>query len=281
MLQNKFVAWLLIALAVMLMVIAFYRLETGENTLMNSVFGVDYTHFFRPASQTSAPYAVAGFYNPFWILPVLWVFELFGDHRLAAWVVMNLCAFIYVFVRLKMPLWSILPFFVFSGALMSVFVGNVEGLVALGMVLPLPLGIVVLMLKPQIGLALTAYYVLSAYVHDGWKRAALILVPVLVLFTVSFFLYGAWFLKPLEVIERTYNTIYFFPIGVPVGVALIVAGVARRNIGYALMAIPFTSPYMIFHTWAFPYMGVVLVVVKEFETLRNAVRARTFLVRAE
>ena len=103
---------------------------------------------------------------------------------------------------------------------------NGEGLVALGMVLPLPLGIVVLMLKPQIGLALTAYYVLSAYVHDGWKRAALILVPVLVLFTVSFFLYGAWFLKPLEVIERTYNTIYFFPIGVPVGVALIVAGAA-------------------------------------------------------
>ena len=45
----------------------------------------------------------------------MWVFELFGDHRLAAWVVMNLCAFIYVFVRLKMPLWSILPFFVFSG----------------------------------------------------------------------------------------------------------------------------------------------------------------------
>ena len=36
-------------------------------------------------------------------------------------------------------------------------------------------------------------------------------MPVLVLFTVNFFLYGAWFLKPLEVIERTYNTIYFFP----------------------------------------------------------------------
>ncbi len=281
MLQNKLAAWLMIALAVMLMVAAFYRLEISENTLMNSIFGVDYTHFFRPASQTDAPYAVAGFYNPFWLLPLLWVFELFGEYRLAVWVVMNLCAFIYVFMRLKMPLWSILPFFVFSGALMSVFVGNVEGLVAFGMVLPLPLGIVVLMLKPQIGLALTLYYVLSAFVYDGWKRAVLILVPVLVLFTASFFLYGTWFLKPLEVIDRFYNTIYFFPIGVPVGLALIVAGVARRNIGYALMAIPFTSPYMIFHTWAFPYMGVVLVLVREMSFLRELVRGRLLALRLQ
>ena len=66
-----------------------------------------------------------------------------------------------------------------------------------------------------------------------------------------------------------------------VGLALIVAGVARRNIGYALMAIPFTSPYMIFHTWAFPYMGVVLVLVREMSFLRELVRGRLLALRVQ
>lgn len=274
MLRNKLWAWAFILLAGLSLVAAFYRLEIGQDTLLNSVYGVDYTHFFRPALQAQYPYDVAGFYNPFWIFPILKIFELFGDHRLAVWVTLNLCSFTYVCVRMKMPLWSILPYLVFSGAMIGIYVGNVEGIVALGMILPAPIGIVVLMLKPQIGTALTVYYVLSAYVHHGWKRAALLLVPVLILFSVSFILYGNWFVKPLEVVDRTYNTIFFFPLGVPVGIALILAGVARKNIGYALMAIPFVSPYMIFHTWAFPYMGVMLVLVKEIEILRELVVMR-------
>jgi len=256
---------LLIALAMGLLVVAFYRLGEVDGL----VFGVDYVHFFEPAWHAVEPYAVVGFYNPFWIFALVTVSEWFGAYRLAIWVTANLCAFVYVCVRLKMPLWCILPFVVFSGALMGAYVGNVEGMVALGLVLPSPIGIVLLMIKPQIGMAVTAHYVLSAYIYRGWKAAALILVPVLVLFSASFILYGDWFLNSLEVVGRGYNTINFFPLGLPVGIALIVSGVARRNVGYALMAIPFTAPYMIFHTWAFPFMGVVLVLVSEVSFLRE------------
>jgi len=269
----------LIALAVLGLVVAFFVLEMGPATLLRSVYGVDYTYFFRAALQADDPYAVPGFYNPFWILPLVWLSELFGEYRLAVWVTVNLCCVVWVCVKLKMPLWGILPFLFFSGALMGAYVGNVEGLVMLGLVLPAPIGIVLLMLKPQIGLALTGYYVLCALVEHGWKRAALILVPVLVLFALSFIFYGDWFLKSWEVVGRDYNSINFFPLGVPVGVALIVAGVARRNVGYALMAIPLTTPYMIFHTWAFPFLGVVLVLVSEYKHLLWRLRNR--VLRAE
>lgn len=272
--RNSLLAGALILLAVLGLVVVFYRVEVGGAWLLRGVFGVDYVHFFRPALAAVEPYAVPGFYNPFWVFLPVWVSGWFGVYGLAVWVVMNLCCFVWVCLRLKMPLWAVIPFLVFSGALMGVLVGNVEGFVALGLVLPAPVGIVFLMMKPQIGLAVTAYYVLEALIYSGWRKAALILVPVLVLFSVSFILYGDWFLKPLELIGRGYNTIFYFPIGVPVGVALVVAGVARRNVGYALMAIPFTTPYMIFHTWAFPFLGVVLVLVSEVRFLLWALRYR-------
>jgi hypothetical protein len=264
---------LLIALAVLLMLVMFYQLETGTNLMRDDVFGVDYVDFFRPAMHADDPYAVPGFYNPFWIFALVMVSEWFGAYRLAIWVTANLCAFVYVCIRLKMPWWAVVPFLALSGAFMSVYLGNVEGLVALGLVLPSPIGIVLLMIKPQIGMAVTAHYVLSAWIYRGWKAAAIILVPALVLFSASFILYGDWFLNSLEVVGRGYNTINFFPLGLPVGIALIVAGVARRNVGYALMAIPFTAPYMIMHTWAFPFLGVVLVLVKELDFIKWVYRS--------
>ena len=46
--------------------------------------GVLYSEVRSMQLRTAEPVPFsAGFYNPFWILPVLWVFELFGDHRLA------------------------------------------------------------------------------------------------------------------------------------------------------------------------------------------------------
>lgn len=266
--KNNLLAGALIGVAVLGLVVAFYWVRAGGEALGSRVLGVDYLYFFEPALHAKNPYAVAGFYNPFWIFAPLWVVEFFGEYKMPVWLVLNLCGFVYTFVKLKLPLWSILPFLIFSGAFMAMYVGNVEGLVALGLVVPAPLGIVLLMMKPQIGMAVTAYYVLEALIYSGWRKAALILVPVLVLFAVSFGVYGAWFLKSVEVIRGGYNTIFYFPVGVPMGIALIVAGVARRNVGYALMAIPFTTPYMIFHTWAFPFLGAALVLVSEIGNLR-------------
>lgn len=274
MLRNKLFAWSLIVLAVLLLVVVFYKVETGANLARDEVFGVDYVDFFSKAIHANDPYAVPGFYNPFWIFAPVMLAELFGVYKTAVWVVLNLCCFIYVCIRLKLPLWMVVPYLALSGAFMSVYLGNVEGIVALGLVLPAPVGIVLLMIKPQIGMAVTAYYVLSALVYSGWKKAARMLVPVLVLFALSVALYGDWFAKPAELIGLRYNTASLFPLAIPVGIALIVAGVSRRNIGYALMAIPFTSPYMIMHTWAFPFLGVVLVLVKELAILRTAVMVR-------
>lgn len=265
---------LLIALVGLGLVAVFYRLEVGPQSLMRSIYGVDFARFFYPALGAVEAYAVPGFYNPPWMLGLVWLADRFGEYRLAVWVTVNLCAFVFACVKLKMPLWCIVPFFFFSGAMMAVFVGNVEGLVALGLVLPAPVGIVLLMLKPQIGAAVTLHYVLSAWVYRGWRAAALLLVPVLFLFSVSLLTHGVWFLRALTVVDAGWNSIDYFPMGLPIGVALIVAGVARRNVGFALMAIPFTTPYMIFHTWAFPFLGVVLVLVKEVAFLREMVLVR-------
>lgn len=273
--KNSF-ALGLISLSIFTMIAAFYRLEIGGFSLLQDVYGQDYRLYFDRALHFVNPYDAEGFYNPFWILPLVAVSEFFGPYKVAVWVTVNLCAFAWVCLRLKMPWWFVAPFMVFSGALIGAFVGNVEGLVALGMVLPSPFGIVLLMIKPQIGAAVTAYYVLSAFVYRGWKAAALMLAPVAVLSALSFILYGNWIAKMSQAVALSYNTIDFFPVGVPVGIALIVAGVSRQNVGYSLMAIPFIAPYMNYHTWAFPFMGTVLVLKEEIYTLREFAKFRAW-----
>ncbi len=279
--RNKVDGWWLMvcSLTFLALVEAFQRWQLGGTSLLQDVFAKDYRLYFAPAMKAADPYAVAGFYNPFWIFAGVWLAERFGSYAAAVWVSVNLCAFVFACVKLKMPLWLVMPFVVFAGGLLGAIVGNVEGIVALGLVVPAPFGIVLLMLKPQIGVAVTLYYVLSALVYRGWKDAVLYLAPVLVLFTVSLIFFGDWYQVFLDAARLSYNTLLFYPLGVPVGLALIVAGVARRNVGFALMAIPFVTPYMNHHTWAFPFMGVVLVLVKEVAFLREMALVRVMCER--
>jgi len=272
--KRNALAIFLILFAFVVLVQSFYKLQTGGASLLQDFHGKEYRVYFNPAYHAAEPYETRGFYNPFWIFPLMAVSEWFGAYKIAVWVTVNIFAFVCVCVRIKMPAWLILPFFIFSGAAVSTFSGNVEGIVALGLILPPPVGIVLLMLKPQIGMAVTAYFVASALVYDGWKKAALTVLPLLVLVIASFILYGDWFNTSIPLLTVNYNTIYFFPFGLPVGAALIAVGVRNRQIGFALLAIPFTTPYMNHYTWAFPIMGSVLVIQSEMRWALGMIRER-------
>lgn len=249
----------LAVLAIVALVLALHRLQVG-----GQVYGADYRIFFNPAFHAENPYEVRGFFSPFWTLWFMPIFELFGDYQVAVWITANICTMLYVYHRLKVPALAAIPLFMFSGAVWGAYVGNIEGFVALGLILPPPIGFLFLMMKPQIGMAVAAYFALDSLMYKGWKRTLRMFAPLILMLAISVLLYGAWFLNSSRVVGMDHNSISFFPYGVPVGIALIIAGVARRNIGYALMAIPLTTPYMIFHTWAFPILGAVLVLKVEW-----------------
>lgn len=271
------VAVILITAALYSMVRVFYSVEVGNNIVMRNVYGVDYLRFFNPALHSKNPYAVKGFYNPFWIFPFVLAVELFGKYKVAAWIVLNLCGFLYAYLKLQVPSWAILPLLFFSGAFMSSYVGNIEGIIVLGLVMPAPIGILLLMIKPQVGMAIVAYYTLDTILHKGWKKTVILLFPFTILLSVSVSIYGTWFLNSSNIVVEKYNTISFFPYGIPLGIALIVAGVSRKNIGYALMAIPLTTPYMIFHTWSFPILGAILVVLPEWKNALHGSKQNTVI----
>lgn len=272
---TSIMAVIIIMVALYSMVRVFYSVEVGNNILMKNVYGVDYLRFFNPALHSENPYSVEGFYNPFWIFPFVLVAELFGKYKVAVWIVLNICCYLYVYLKLRIPLWAITPLLFFSGAFMSAYVGNIEGIIALGLVIPLPIGILLLMIKPQVGMAIVAYYTLNTILDKGWKKTVIYLIPFTILFLVSMALYGAWFLNSSDVVIAKYNTISFFPYGVPLGIALIIAGVSHKNIGYALVAIPLTTPYMIFHTWSFPILGAILIIISEMKNIFHDVKRDT------
>jgi hypothetical protein len=272
---TSIVAVIIIMVALYSMVRVFYSVEVGNNILMKNVYGVDYLRFFNPALNSENPYSVEGFYNPFWIFPFILVAELFGKYKVAVWIVLNICCYLYVYLKLRIPLWAIIPLLFFSGAIMSAYVGNIEGIISLGLIIPPPIGILLLMIKPQVGTAIVTYYILSTILDKGWKKAIVYLIPLTILFLVSTLLYGTWFLNTSNVVIANYNTISFFPYGIPLGIALIVAGVSRKNIGYALVAIPLTTPYMIFHTWSFPILGAILIMIYEMKNISHDVKQGT------
>lgn len=272
--MRKIIPYLLILVAVLAMVLALHYVRISDS--MRDVYGVDYRLFFQPALHSSNPYDIKGFFNPFWLLPFAAITEVFGVYQVDVWVTMNICLFLFVYLKMKVPTWAILPLFFFSGAVWSCFVGNAEGLVALGLILPPPIGLIFLMMKPQIGMALLAYYMLDSVLHTAvdWRKFLKLIAPLAVVGVVSVLIYGLWFTHSALVMGMDHNSIHFFPYGLPMGIALIVAGVSRKNIGYALMAIPLTTPYMIFHTWSFPILGAVLVANAEWECVVAWHRAR-------
>lgn len=258
--KSNVLAIALIVAACVVITLAFHTIETGEYTILQEVFGQDYRYFFLPALYADNLYDLQGFYNPFWILPVVALTTWFGVYKVSVWVTLNIACQVYACWKLKMPAWSILPFLFFGGAMESAISGNMEGIVALGLVLPPPVGMIFLALKPQIGAAVCLYWFASAWVYDGWKRAVAILAPVLICFIVSVAVYGLWFLKMTEAAGLAHNVLSgFFPYAIPAGLWFIYVAVRRRQIGWALIAIPCLAAYMNSYTWAFPIMGMLLV----------------------
>ncbi len=125
------------------------------------------------------------------------------------------------------------------------FYGNIDWMVLLGATLPPPIGLWLVLTKPQEGLVVAAILILEEWRLQGLKRALLMTGPVALMMGLS------WQLGMAQtgVVAQPWN-LSAWPYGLMIGVPVAVFALLRQDRKVGLLASPFLSPYVSALNWS-------------------------------
>jgi hypothetical protein len=226
--------------------------------------GVDWKIAYRPAAievlHGRTPYTVPRFVNPPWVLlPLLPIAFLSPPLGSAFMYVLNLFAFLFVMMRLRLNYWLIIPLLALSGMMVNQENGNIEGLLALGFILPPSIGMFFVLAKPQIGIAVALYWTVKAWRLGGPRQTVKILFPVAVGFLLTFLIFPDWLHGAIWHAGASWNA-SLWPFGIPLGLVLVGLSLWKRQVKLAIAASPFFAPYLASYSWGIVWLGLVLLV---------------------
>ncbi len=207
----------------------------------------DWDHYFRPAGQMLLrglnPYSMRGFVNPAWVLLLLSPLSILPDNvGQAVLSTMNLGTVAFVARRLGASRIAIAFFVLAPGTLFSLVYGNLDWIPLLGLVMPPSLGLFFVLVKPQMGIGVAAYWLVEAWRQGGYRQVVRVFAPVVLAFCLSFVIFG-WYLAGMTQLVNASANISVFPWLVPIAPILFVASLRRRNQTLAMPVGLCISPY--------------------------------------
>jgi hypothetical protein len=87
------------------------------------------------------------------------------------------------------------------------------------------------------------FWLVEAWRKGKYQEVFRIFAPVSLAYLISFLFYGLWPLGLLGMTNDLYNK-SLWPVGIPIGIALLYKSIRDRNAIYAMGASPFLSPYV-------------------------------------
>jgi len=201
----------------------------------------DFGIFYAAAQAVRSgvnPYSVSGYYNPLHVALVaapLSVIPFEGAYRVNAGVMFGIYALAMHRIAPARFIWLVATLAPFG--LLIAFYGNLDAIVLLGVTLPAPIGVWLLLAKPQIGLFAAA---LMLWKRRDWRLTA----AVGVLLAVSL----AMGILSTTPINTAWN-VSVWPWGLLIGGPLLVYSWRKRDEVVALGAACFVSPYMTALNW--------------------------------
>lgn len=160
------------------------------------IWGYDWVYAFRPAVwlllHGQSPYAgtVEPFVNAPWTLVPLLPFALLPEpYGLLALGAVSLFAFWYIAVRLHAKQIALIAFLLSPWVLRCIWMGQIDWLPLLGILLPPQVGLFFVATKPQTAGVLALYWL-----YESWKAKTIIrtFAPVTVVMLLSFAVFGFW-----------------------------------------------------------------------------------------
>jgi len=203
------------------------------------------------------PYVIPGsnqFHNPPWTLFLVLPFVVLPAPLGHATIIFaTLLVYIYIVYKRKASLLSVVCFLLSVPVFTCLQYGQIDAFVLLGFVLPPQIGIILLLMKPQVSGILILYLVYVAYREGGFTSVIALLGPAIFVFLCSLFWFGFW---PLNWITsaRILSRVFWFPTLVPFGILLVIMAFWRDDGELALIAPIFLSP----HVLTYSLSGVLL-----------------------
>ncbi|MHC1783865.1 MAG: hypothetical protein AB9891_14120 [Anaerolineaceae bacterium] len=163
---------------------------------------------------------------------------------------------------LAFPLVATYPF------LSLMVMGNLDGLVLWGLTIGGPIGLILLMIKPQAAFLVGIIWAIKAWKKGGLKDLTILLAPLAVLTVISIIVYPQWPGNILWFSSRTnYLSTNAFPWLVPIGIGLFIAAVRNQREDWAAVATLLITPYVRTQSWTvalcllalyYPLEGVII-----------------------
>jgi hypothetical protein len=214
--------------------------------------GFDWIIYFYPALQVflrgGDPYSVPGYVNPPWLLVFLAPLGLLPPEWGA--VGMDVATLIGLGLlcrkmgrpRLMIPLAVSFPMVVL------LWVASVDGLSLWGIALGGPLGLILLLTKPQVAALVGGVWAWTAWREGGWRKVAVLIVPAIVVALISIWLYPNWLPTMFNASGWAHRTTGF-PWYFPIGVAMFVTALRQKREDWAAFANLMVSPFATPQSW--------------------------------
>jgi hypothetical protein len=223
--------------------------------------GYDWRTTFYPAAHNvflgKSPYEVNGFVNVPWTVLVLLPFAVLPlPISGALFCVISIIIYCVVAFRLGADLPWLAIFLISPFVLGNLYFGNLDCLALVGLILPPPIGIFFVLIKPQIGIGIAAFWLVEAWRKGRLLEVLRVFAPVGAAILISIALFGNWTSSQINVVNASWNTSWW-PWSLPVGLVLLVRAVIYRKKNEAIAASPFLSPYVAYPSW----VGVLLALI--------------------
>jgi hypothetical protein len=223
--------------------------------------GVDWQTAFRPAAleilSLRSPYNVPGFFNPPWAAITFIPFALLPEQ--VGRVLLIIAGFIsYAFVAHKLggKKWAVIALLLSPPVMHNTLNGNIDWLAMLGVIMPPQIGLFFVTIKPQIGVAIVIFWLVESWRNGGWIETIRVFSPITLVTLVSFIFFGAWPLRAQVEIDLWWNA-SLWPMSLPVGLALLIASLRKRDLFFSMGASPCFSPYILLHSWVVAIYAVI------------------------
>ena len=221
---------------------------------------IDWVDVMRPAALAllngQSPYSVDLFFNPPWaLLPLLPFAVLPPEIGNALLFTVRFCIYAYAGFKYKLPISAIAILLLSVPVTHDLYYGNIDFMIILGLMLPRPVGLFLLLVKPQAGAVLALFWIIEEWRNNGFVASAKLAAPVTVAFMLSFLVYGFYPLKATSLIGLEGN-LSIFPASLPIALPLLVAAFKNRDESLAMMVGPLLSPYMLLGSLILPLLGL-------------------------
>lgn len=185
------------------------------------------------------PYAGIEFANPIWTLALLSPFALIpADWQPLAILLVTLILAALLCRRFQLRGPGLVLVMASPVVWWSIGYGNIDALALSGLLLPAPIGLVILAIKPQATAPLMLITLLKVYDDGGLKRAVLSAAPVTMLGLAWLGIYGLHFSN-----TNFGGNASLFPYSLILGLPALILAVKVRSERLALLAGPCLSPY--------------------------------------